>query len=261
MLIKNEAVRRWHSRSRHTVGMEFGLGLIGIGRRWGHAASAVPGEAAALAFLEAAWSAGVRYWDTAPSYGSSEPRTGQFLRTLTPAERNELRLATKFGEHWDEARGEPYEDHSFEALRRSLDQSLQRLGRIDVLQVHKTTPAALASDGLQRALEYARSLGITVFGASVKDEPSGQAAIACGHYRMLQLPLHREATQMLPLARHACMAGLWVAVNRPLAMGRLAADRTGCFRYLRNLDLQGVILCGTKNSAHLRENLADFAAA
>jgi len=50
------------------------------------------------------------------------------------------------GEHWDASRGEPYADHSFDALRRSLDASVARLGRIDILQLHKTSPAVLATN-------------------------------------------------------------------------------------------------------------------
>src|ERR1035438_1526455 len=128
--------------------VEFALGLIGIGKPWGYAHAEVPDERQARALLDRAYQLGVRYYDTAPSYGVSEERLAGFLATLTPVERAGLRIATKFGEHWDAAKGEPFVDHSFEALARSLDGSLRRLGRIDILQLHKTTPEVLRSADL-----------------------------------------------------------------------------------------------------------------
>jgi D-threo-aldose 1-dehydrogenase len=108
----------------------------------------------AVAILEAAWDAGIRYFDTAPHYGLglSERRLGAFLRTK---ERHEFVLSTKVGrlirpnpegvgaldlennfvvsaDHkriWDLSR---------DGIRRSLDESRERLGidRIDVAFVH-----------------------------------------------------------------------------------------------------------------------------
>src|SRR5262249_26892840 len=100
----------------------------------------VASESQAMALLEKAYTLGVRYFDTAPSYGVSEQRLGRFLDGLSPGERGGMRIATKFGEHWDASRGEPFIDHSFDALQRSLDGSIARLGRVDFLQLHKTTP-------------------------------------------------------------------------------------------------------------------------
>src|ERR1022692_788872 len=168
--------------------VEFGLGLIGIGKPWGFAHPQVPDVRQALTLLERAFALGVRYFDTAPSYGVSEERLGRFLAALTPGERSALRIATKFGEHWDAAKGEPFVDHSLDALKRSLDGSVARLGRIDVLQLHKTTTRVLASDDLARAWEYAAALGITAIGASVSDVESAALAIASAAYSVLQLP-------------------------------------------------------------------------
>ena len=62
--------------------VEFGLGLIGIGKPWGFVDPEVPDESQAIALLEKAFVLGVRYFDTAPSYGSSEERLGKFLAAL-----------------------------------------------------------------------------------------------------------------------------------------------------------------------------------
>ena len=109
-------------------------------------------EAQAQATLQAAWDAGVRYFDTAPWYGRglSELRIGHLLRTLP---RDEFVLSTKVGRilrapaypHAPDPRtqpgGLPFEvrfDYSRDGILRAYEDSLQRLGlvRIDVALVH-----------------------------------------------------------------------------------------------------------------------------
>jgi D-threo-aldose 1-dehydrogenase len=108
----------------------------------------------ATEILEAAWAAGIRYFDTAPHYGLglSERRLGEFLRTKP---REEYVLSTKVGRLIrpnPEGRGTFDTDNDFmvpadqrrvwdptaEGVRRSLDESLERLGldRVDVLFLH-----------------------------------------------------------------------------------------------------------------------------
>ena len=109
-------------------------------------------EEEAAAALEAAWSAGVRYFDTAPHYGLGlgERRLGAFLATKP---RNEFVLSTKVGRVLvDNPLGVRPDDGGFDVrsplvrrldysadgVRRSLDDSLERMGldRIDVVFVH-----------------------------------------------------------------------------------------------------------------------------
>jgi aryl-alcohol dehydrogenase-like predicted oxidoreductase len=243
--------------TQHTKSL--GLGLIGIGRIWGVAPTEVPSEREALEFLSVAYEAGIRYFDTAPSYGTSEERLGKFLSSLTSAERATITVATKFGEHWDSTRNEPYVDHSFDALRASLDRSLARLGSVDILQLHKTTPEVLSSADLDKAWDYALTAGIQVLGPSVSDLESARIACTDPRYRMLQLPLNTSDGRFLPLLPEIAAAGLWIAVNRPFAMGRSIGRDS--FRYLLDLPFNGVILSGTKSREHLRDNIAAFHAA
>ena len=234
--------------------VELGLGLIGIGKPWGHTPHPIPSDAEAQALLEFAYALGVRYFDTAPSYGDgvSEERLGRFLRGLGAREREGVIAATKFGEHWDAALGAPYADHSFDALRRSLDRSIARLGAIEVLQLHKTTPAALASDGVARAWEYARGLGITRLGPSVSDAESARLAMEDPGLNTMQFPFNRENQQFAPFLKE----GMWIAVNRPFAMG--AQVRRDAFRFILERKFTGVILTGTTSTEHLRENWEAF---
>lgn len=104
--------------------------------------------------LDAAWAAGIRYFDTAPHYGLgfSERRLGAFLRTKP---RHEYVISTKVGRL---LRPNPHDDggldlanqfhvpttlrrewdFSADGIRASLAESLERLGldRVDILYLH-----------------------------------------------------------------------------------------------------------------------------
>ena len=108
-------------------------------------------EEDAAATVQAAYQAGVRFFDTAPFYGHgrSEARLGQYLR---PHPRDEFVLASKVGRilvptdpaHLEDHRYRetllfnPVFDFSQEGVLRSFEASLERLGleRIDILHLH-----------------------------------------------------------------------------------------------------------------------------
>ena len=230
---------------------QLGLGLIGIGKPWGHAPKPVPSDSEAQRLLEFAYELGIRYFDTAPSYGDgvSEERLGKFAK----AGPRDVVVATKFGEHWDAATGEPYADHSFDALRRSLDRSMERLGRIDVLQLHKTTPAALASGEVWRAWEYAQSLGITRIGPSASDLESARLAVEDSRFSVLQVPYNASNAAFGGILNAASARGMWSVVNRPFAMGLLATDKRAAFDFVRQRR-PAVVLTGTVSREHLQQN-------
>ena len=243
--------------------MELGVGLIRMGREWGHVPQDVPSERDAIQFLEHAFSVGIRFYDTAPSYGWSEERTGKFLRSLTAEDRRRITVATKFGEHWNAARQQPYVDHSFDALKRSLNQSLERLGRIEVLELHKTTRAVLATDELARAWDYARSLGIERIGPCVSDLESAEAAMENPGFSCMQLPLSKVNTKFEAIADRAAARGMFMITNRPFAMGAILygeapVSREDAFGYLLARAFDGVVLTGTGCIVHLNENVAAF---
>jgi D-threo-aldose 1-dehydrogenase len=145
----SSAVRDWAlgrplGRSAvHVTGLGFGGAAIGslyvgVSDEEAHAA------------VDAAWDAGIRYFDTAPLYGhgQSEQRLGRVLRNYP---RRDYVVSTKVGRllrptgadapasvFADAQALEPYFDFSREGILRSLDASLERLGtdRIDVVLVH-----------------------------------------------------------------------------------------------------------------------------
>ena len=145
-------------------------------------------EATAAATLQAAWDAGVRYFDTAPYYGRglSEIRTGRFLDNKP---RSEFVLSSKVGrwffppanpDSFDTGfwagglRFDHVHDYSYDGVMRSYEQSQMRLGmnRIDLLLIHDldfwfhTTEAKVAAYLGQlftsgwRALDELRSHGL-----------------------------------------------------------------------------------------------------
>lgn len=236
--------------------IELGLGLLSIGRPWGHRREPPPREDAALALLEAAVSLGIRVFDTAPAYGASEAILGRFMARIGAA-RDALFVSTKVGESWDAASDTSSVDHCYDSLKASIDASLDRLGYIDLLQVHKSNVQALISADVARAVEYARNRGIRHFGASVSDLAAAEAASRTSWCSYLQFPFNRTNTALADIFRLARKTGMKLLINRPLAMGAIAAS-ADAFAFVRDQDFSGVVLTGTKSIAHLRENYAAF---
>jgi len=105
--------------------------------------------------LEAAWNSGVRHFDTSPWYGLglSERRFGHFLRNQ---KREEFTLSTKVGRVltadknfvlkdalWKGKLNFSYRyDYSASGVRRSIEDSLQRLGlpSLDIVYIHDLSP-------------------------------------------------------------------------------------------------------------------------
>lgn len=141
-------------------------------------------DADAAATLAAGWSAGIRFYDTAPLYGFglAERRLGAFLRQQP---RDSYAISTKVGrllrapdgaavedEHYKGTQGErPVFDFSYDGVMRSVEESLVRLGldRIDVLLVHDPDDHYDdAVTGAFRALQRLRAEGtIKAIGAGM----------------------------------------------------------------------------------------------
>ncbi|TMH31282.1 MAG: aldo/keto reductase [Betaproteobacteria bacterium] len=154
----------------------------------------------ATALVRHAYAAGIRYFDTAPHYGHgrSERRMGDALRGFPRAT---YLLSTKVGRLLEARDDAPRDQHGYvdtlpfvqrydytaDGVRRSLDDSLQRLGlaRVDIVYIHdidrKTHGEAHsqrlvdALDGGLPALAKLKSEGaIVAYGLGVND-----VAICC----------------------------------------------------------------------------------
>lgn len=127
--------------------MKLGLGCAPLGNLY-----RATTDEGAQATIDAAWEAGVRLFDTAPLYGHglSEVRTGRALR---PRPREDYALSTKVGRLLVPDPGgaaareaifedvpplRPVFDFSSDGVRRSIEESLTRLGldRLDVVHLH-----------------------------------------------------------------------------------------------------------------------------
>ncbi len=247
-------------------GLRIGLGLVSIGRVWGVAGSPVPTDAEAAALLDAALDCGVRIFDTAPAYAASERRLGAYLAGLDAGRRADVVVMTKVGEHWDDEAGAPYVDHSYDAMMRSFERSMTLLGSIDVLQLHKATEDAIASEATARVFRHAQACGVRTAGASVATVEAGALALRSGSFSALQFPLNAQDGRLEPLVAALEAAGGFAIVNRPFGMGAAvhgADDKhraaVAAFRFQRERVPNGVVLTGTGRAAHLRENIAAFA--
>ena len=188
----------------------------------------------AMATLDAAWSAGMRYFDTAPHYGFglSERRFGDYLRTKP---RDSYVLSTKVGRLLKPVPQDqvpnlgfvdplPFNltyDYSYDGIMRSVEFSYARLGlnRIDILYVHdigvythgiELTKIHLAQllDGGLKALEELKSAGtIAAYGLGVNEvevclNVMRRAPLDCillaGRYSLLDRSAEAE---LIPLCR------------------------------------------------------------
>jgi D-threo-aldose 1-dehydrogenase len=126
--------------------------------------------------LAAAWAAGIRTFDTAPHYGAglSERRIGEFLAGRP---RDEFVVCTKVGRRLVPATGDVegaerfygtprltrVRDYSRDGVRRSLEDSLDRLGldRVDIALIHDPDDFVdQALDEAYPALAELRSQGV-----------------------------------------------------------------------------------------------------
>lgn len=137
--------RQWPRSGIETSVMGFGAAQLGN-------FMAPITEETAAELVQASWDVGIRFFDTAPSYGHglSEARLGQGLRWKP---RDQFVLATKVGRLLTPRRREeidfgcwikglPFEwrfDYSYDGTMRSIEDSLQRTGLeyIDVALIHE----------------------------------------------------------------------------------------------------------------------------
>jgi aryl-alcohol dehydrogenase-like predicted oxidoreductase len=179
----------------------------------------------ALELMDAAWAAGITWFDTADAYGGgrSETFVGEWIRSRRP---DGLRLTTKTFNPVDEG-----EDRGLAParVRRQIDTSLERLGveRVDLYLAHAWDPDVPAAElaGVFDELVAAGKIG--AYGLSNVDGPRLREALQVGSFAAVQDSyslLDREVEdEVLPLcAEH----DLWFQVHSPLMGGWL----TGKYR-------------------------------
>ena len=198
----------------------------------------------AHATVDAAWDAGIRFFDTAPQYGHglAEQRLGAALASRN---RDELVVATKVGRllvpgaasasaFVDIPPVHPEFDFSYDGAMRSLEESLDRMGldRVDVLHVHD--PDDHADEALAGAFPALHRLRdekvIGAIGAGMNQwqllarfvrEADLDCVLVAGRYTLLD---NSAADELLPL----CEAnGVAVIAAGVFNSGLLANPRPG----------------------------------
>ena len=206
----------------------------------------------ALATVEAAWNAGIRYFDTAPFYGAglAESRLGEVLSGYN---RDEFALSTKVGrlildEEEEKSEGlfnhgranKVATDYTADATLRSIEESLVRLktDRLDFVFIHDTSRDFLGDEwvakfneartGAFRVLARLQDEGvINGWGLGVNttepielamdmDEAPPTMSLSATQYTLLQ---HERALQrMMPVAQEK---GVGIVVGGPYNSGAL----------------------------------------
>jgi D-threo-aldose 1-dehydrogenase len=212
-------------------------------------------EADAAATLRAAWDADIRHYDTAPHYGVglSEHRMGAMLRLQ---DRNSFTLSSKVGRILEAAQDVPEHDQGFvgalpfrrrfdysaAAARRSVEDSLQRMGlsRIDIVYIHDVSEDWHGSDWKQRFAEamsgaavaltemrregtiHAWGLGVNLVEPCLAalEQADPDLFLVAGRYTLLD---HTALAKLFP----ACEAkGVRVVLGGPYNSGILAGGTT-----------------------------------
>jgi aryl-alcohol dehydrogenase-like predicted oxidoreductase len=284
-----------------------GLGLAALGRpgyiNLGHAADLPAGhdipsmEAHAEAMLDAAWGAGVRYFDAARSYGRAEAFLAGWLasRQIAPGA---VTVGSKWGytytAGWNVA-AERHEvkDHSLATLRRQAAESQELLGPyLGLYQVHSATRESRVLEDRAVLDELARlrgrgwKVGLTVTGPRQEETVRQALGVVMGgerHFDCVQATWNLLEPSAGAALAEARAAGLGVILKEALANGRLTTrneDPTFAARHRRLKEVAArfgvgvdalalaaalarpwadVILSGAATPDQLRSNLAALA--
>lgn len=243
--------RHFKAPSGATIGFtELGFGSAPLGNLYRPHT-----EKAAQDTFEAAWKAGIRYYDTAPLYGLglAETRLNHFLRGK---KRKDYVISTKVGRLLEvcppelrtgigkffgtPSRREIY-DYSYDGVMRSLEASLERLGidSVDIVFVHDidvfTHGSAEARDvhvktlmehGYKALVRLRDEKVIKAFGAGINEWQVAETLTQQGDFDLFLLAgrytlLEQEAlNSFLPLAQQR---GIGIVLGGPYNSGILAS--------------------------------------
>jgi len=227
-----------------------GLGLAALGRpgyiNLGHADDLSANYAIeamqshANTVLDAAWAAGIRYFDTARSYGRAEGFLANWLasRAIDAAD---VVVGSKWGytytAGWEiEADAHEVKEHSLAVLQRQISESLALLsGQLDLYQVHSATLESGVLDNVDVLAALARlksdgvAVGLTLSGASQADVLRKALTVHVDGERLFDSVQATwnllEPSAGVALAE-ASQAGMGVIVKEALANGRLTPRNT-----------------------------------
>lgn len=238
------------------------LGTVKLGRNTGvkyPEPFSIPDDNAARNLLARARDLGINMLDTAPAYGESEVRLGQLLA----GSRDDWILCTKAGEQFDPTTGNSHYDFTPEALRASVQQSLQRLRTdyLDLLLIHSNgdDERIIREFGALEVLADLKKQGIIrAGGMSTKTVAGGLAALDKTDCAMVTL--NSAHLEELPVIDQAGKLGKGILIKKVLASGQMARGSQGsdavraAFQLALERPAVTSIVTGTINPEHLRHN-------
>lgn len=243
----------------------FGIGLAALGRpgyiNLGHAQDLNQTYAVSVMeqhshqVLDAAWAAGIRYFDVARSYGKAEQFLSSWLltRQIPPSK---VVVASKWGytytAEWQiTAEKHEVKDHSLPVLQRQMQESLELLGNyLRLYQIHSATlESGVLEDSdvlaeLGRLRDGGLHIGLSLSGPAQAQTLHRAMQVQVGNKPLFSAVqatwnlLERSAGDVLQKAHES---GMLVIVKEALANGRLTS---------RNLDPQLAILQKTADFHH-----------
>jgi aryl-alcohol dehydrogenase-like predicted oxidoreductase len=197
-----------------------GLGTWQLGADWGEV-----DEADALAVLDAAYDAGVTFFDTADVYGDgrSESLIGSWLKANAGSG---VTVATKMGRRVDQIP----ENYVLDNFRAWNDRSRSNLGvdTLDLVQLHCPPTPVYSSEEVFDALDTLVAEGrIRNYGVSVETVDEALTAIRRPGVASVQIILNafrlKPLDEVLPAA---AAAGVGIIARVPLASGLLSGRYT-----------------------------------
>lgn len=223
-----------------------GLGLAALGRpgyvNLGHAAdldrdydiAAMRDHAASV--LDAAWNAGIRYIDTARSYGRAEEFLAHWLATRGRRP-EQVTIGSKWGYTYTadwrtDADVHEVKDHTLPTLQRQIEESVATLGDwIDLYQIHSATidSGVLDRADVLDALAMLRAdrgwaIGLSLSGASSRETLERALTVERDGVRLftaVQATWNILEPSLSAILAEAHRAGLAVIAKETLANGRL----------------------------------------
>ncbi|MFJ3793143.1 aldo/keto reductase [Kitasatospora sp. NPDC090091] len=187
--------------------------------------------------LDAAYAAGVRYFDTARSYGRAEEFLGDWLATR-PEAAAEVTVGSKWGYTYTadwRASGVPVhevKEHAVEVFDRQIKETRALLGtHLDVYLVHSVTPdsPALTDPALHERLAGLAAegvrIGLSTSGPAQADTVRAALEVSVGGrplFAALQSTWNLLEPSAGPALAAAAEAGWLVVVKEGMANGRLA---------------------------------------
>jgi len=209
----------------------------------------LPDDTSTERLLNSILDLGINHIDTAPAYGISEERIGQFLAHR----RSEFLLSTKIGETFENDRS-TY-DFSRDSLEASIERSLRRL-KTDVLDVvlihsHRDEEEILTQTDTIEVLQEAKQSGkVRWIGLSGKTVAGAESALDWADVLMLEY--HLEDRSHEKLIQQASQQGIGVVVKKGLASGHLPPEEAISF-VLSHSGVSNLVVGGL-NLDHIQTN-------